>query len=139
MDIQHNPITKIHKVEEHYSLKDNVPVKYVCTTALDENSSMRLYDVFYRSSPHPEFGNRYFGISHLTDGDMLITNADQTEGFDFGMIHESSTDKWLYSSHRHDYQTTSDGKVIDGGRAYVRGNGYEMFKVKDGQFVRQSN
>jgi hypothetical protein len=28
-----------------------------------------------------------------------------------------------------------DGKMIDGGRVYVRGNGIEIFKIRDGKFV----
>ena len=62
MNIHHDPLFDTAKVEKIYSEKDGVPVKYVCTT--DLRASDVPVDVYYRETPHPQFGNRYFGIYH---------------------------------------------------------------------------
>ena len=101
MNIQHSPLFDTAKVEAHYTEKDGADVKYVCTSAL--GSQDFATDVFYRATPHPEFGNRYFGLYHdHMRGHMMITNADQIESLDFGMI--ESKGKYYYSQHRHDYK-----------------------------------
>jgi hypothetical protein len=60
MNIQHNPIFDTAKVEKLYTEKDGVEVKYVCTSAL--GSQEFATDIFYRATPHPQFGNRYFAL-----------------------------------------------------------------------------
>ena len=129
--IKHYPILDTEKLIKHYEEKDNVPITYICTT--DLRVSDCPVDIFFRESPHPEFGNRYFGL-YAYNGDLMICNADNVEELEFGMI----TDKegtYHYSQSHHDYKEI-DGNMIDGGRAYIRCNtGYELFKVKDGQFV----
>jgi hypothetical protein len=139
MNIQHYPLFDTAKVETHYSLKDGVEVKYVCTTAVQQHAAFAA-DVFYRETPHPEFGNRYFGLYYSTDTrliqkrHMMITNADQVENFEFGMI-EDTDGKYYYSQHRHDYKVIGD-KMIDGGRSYIRSGGrVDVFKIQDGKFV----
>jgi len=135
------------KVEKLYSEKDGVPVKYVCTSAV--NNGTRALDIFYRETPHPDFGNRYFGLYYTTgswviddpvrfdDMQLMITNADSIEGLEFGMI--EGADGWEYSQHRHDYRVV--GKcAIDGGRAYVKRGGdmsapCKYMTVKDGKFL----
>ena len=131
MKIKHDTILNVEKVAEHYSEKDGVPVEYVCTTDLRGSDSP--WDVFYRETPHPDFGNRYFGVqyNHIIEC-MMITNADIVEEFEFGMIEHET--EWYYSQYHHDY-ISFDGKAIDGGRQYVRGWGFEIFKIKDGEFV----
>ena len=62
MNIKHDPIMNIKKAEEHYSEQDGVPVQYVCTTDLQRSDSP--FDIFFRDTPHPEFGNRYFGLQY---------------------------------------------------------------------------
>lgn len=132
MNINHRPILETAKVEKLYSEKDGVPVKYVCTSALGGEAV--AMDIFYRETPHPEFGNRYFGLYYDNIRDhMMITNADVIEDYEFGMIQDSKG-QWYYSSSHHDC-IMIEGKMIDGGRVYTRGNGFEMFKVKDGKFV----
>jgi hypothetical protein len=132
MNIKHDPRFDTNKVIKHYEEKDKVSISYCCTSELVVSDI--VIDVFYRSTPHPEFGNRYFGL-FSRDGNVMIINADVVETLDFAMI----TDKegtYHYSESRHDYKEI-DGNMIDGGRAYIRCNtGYELFKVKDGQFVR---
>lgn len=132
MNIQHAPHFDIQKVTEHYSKKDGVPVKYVCTSALEGEA--RSMDIYYRETPHPQFGNQYFGLflDEYTN-ELMITNADKIEGAEFAMIKDKDGKYW-YSSHRHDCLFI-DGGMIDGGRSYIRTNGCDttMFKVRNGE------
>ena len=143
MNIKHHPILDIKRVCELYSKKDGVPITYVCTSAIgDEAQAM---DIFYRETPHPDFGNRYFGLyrnQHFAaDGMVMITNADKIEDAEFGML--EGPNGLEYSQHRHDYRMV--GKcAIDGGRAYIRRVGdlsvpVKCFVVKDGKFVEKEN
>ena len=142
MKINHDSIFDTDKIAKTYSEKDGVPVSYVCTTDLD--ASDRPLDIFYRSTPHPKFHNRYFGIyctpafaRWASRRGTLITNADIVESYDFGMI-EDKDGTWWYSQSHHDYREI-DGKMIDGGRVYVRGSGFEIYKIVDGQFLLDSS
>ena len=133
--INNAPILDVEKVAKLYSEKDGVPVKYVCTSAIRESAEWAA-DVFYRETPHPEFGNRYFALyKDPISGHLMITEADKIEDFDFAMIKDRD-DKFWYSSHRHDCLFI-DGSMIDGGRSYTRTNGCETYsmKIKDGDFV----
>lgn len=136
LPIKHAPLFDTDKVCEHYSAKDGVDVKYVCTTATNDHATFAA-DVFYRATPHPEFGNRYFALyrnPYSDSAEIMITNADAVEDFDFAMIKDRDGNYW-YSSHRHDC-LFMDGSMIDGGRSYVRSSGpVEYFKIKDGEFV----
>lgn len=133
MSIKHEPIFKTDAMAEHYSKKDGVAVKYVCTSAL--SGEAQAMDIFYRDTPHPEFGNRYFGMFINQQDRVMITNADIIDGAEFAMI-EDSEGNLHYSAHRHDYKSV-DGKMIDGGRAYIRSSGsIELYKVRDGEFVK---
>jgi hypothetical protein len=136
MNIQHSPLFDTAEVEKLYTEKDGVEVKYVCTSAANGGTS--AMDVFYRATPHPEFGNRYFGLYRDHNGHMMITNADQIESLDFGMIEIEG--KYYYSQHRHDYKVI-EGKMIDGGRAYIRSGAHDVdvFKIQDGEFVRHES
>jgi len=133
MNIKHNPSFNIAEVEKKYSEQDGVAVKYVCTT--DLNASDVPVDVFYRATPHPEFGNRYFGLfyDHYRDC-VMITNADMVETFEFGMV-ENDAGELEYSQSHHDYKRFENGNMIDGGRQYIRsGKGATVMRVKDGKF-----
>jgi hypothetical protein len=132
MNIKHEPQFDTEKIAEHYSNKDGVPVKYVCTSAL--GSEEFAMDIFYRDTPHPEFGNRYFGLFlSPRSGNLMITNADRIEGVEFGMIQDDAGNLH-YSAHRHDYKVV-DGKMIDGGRAYVKTNTRTVsMRLKNGEF-----
>ena len=134
--IKHEPLFDTEKVEKLYTEKDGVDVKYVCTSALGGQDF--AVDVFYRPTPHPDFGNRYFGLYRnmfAADAPIMITNADVIEDLEFAMIKDNNGD-YHYSAHRHDYKSI-DGKMIDGGRAYVRASGYvESFRVKDGEMIK---
>jgi hypothetical protein len=131
MNIVHENLFDIEKVTAHYTEKDGEPVHYVCTT--DLNASDVPVDVYYRATPHPQFGNRYFGLYHdHVRGHMMITNADIVESLEFGMIQHDG--KYYYSQSHHDYKVIGD-KMIDGGRAYVRSShGAISMRIKDGRF-----
>ena len=131
MNINHEPLFDTAEVEKIYTEKDGVDVKYVCTT--DLNASDVPVDVFYRPTPHPQFGNRYFGLYHCHIRDcMMITNADVVESLEFGMIEVDG--KYYYSQSHHDYKTVGD-KMIDGGRAYIRSSGGAVAThIKNGKF-----
>jgi len=141
MNIHHRPLFNIEKACKLYSEKDGVPVTYVCTTALGFEA--QAMDVFYRETPHPEFGNRYFGLYWSSNGlrnepQMMITNADRIEDLTFDMIEVDG--QWHYSQHRHDFYSVG-GTSIDGGRAYLRLVGEinvprATLKVVNGQFEK---
>lgn len=137
MNIKHNPIFDTDKIIAHYEKKDGVPITYVCTSAL--NHGTLATDVFYRETPHPEFGNRYFALYMNGENQIMITNADCIEDLEFTMVDVDG--ELHYSQHRHDFRTI--GSIsIDGGRAYNRilFNGERpkrnSLKVKDGKFVQ---
>ena len=139
-NIHHRPIFDTKRACELYSEKDGVPVTYICTTALD--NGVQAMDVFYRGTPHPEFGNRYLGLFLTTTWggakQMMITNADKIEELTFEMIEVDG--QWHYSQHRHDFYSVG-GTSIDGGRAYIRLVGdinvpHATLKVVNGQFEK---
>ena len=132
--IKHDNIFKTDAMVEHYSKKDGVEVKYVCSSAL--GSEAQAMDIFYRATPHPEFGNRYFGMYVDQKDRVMITNADRIEDAEFAMIEDFNGDLH-YSAHRHDYKTV-DGKMVDGGRAYIRSSGATIpYRVVDGELVNK--
>ena len=136
MLIKHCPITDTDKVCKLYSEKDGVPIKYVCTT--DFKISDIPVDIFYRETPHPKFGNKYFGIRVNYEGDYVIFNADEVENFTFGIV-EDDNGNLQYSQYRHDYKSFNNGNMIDGGREYVRYSGkVTYYKVKNGEIKNVS-
>ena len=143
VNIHHRPILDAKLVCEHYTAKDGVPVTYVCTSALGNEA--QAMDIFYRETPHPEFGNRYFGLYHnpsfSSDGTIMITNADKIEEAEFGMKEHNG--EWHYSQHRHDFYTIGDVS-LDGGRAYFRCVGNvstptKWLEVRNGEFVEKTD
>lgn len=136
MMIKHNPLFDTDKVIDHYSDKDGVPVNYVCTTELDPGNLIPV-DVFYRETPDPGFGNRYFGLyRNFVINKNMIMNADSVEELTFACV-EDSDGGLHYSRDRHDCVTLDDGNMIDGGRLYTRTSGCAVFTytVKDGIMV----
>jgi len=133
--IKHFPITHTGIIEAHYSKRDNVPISYVCTT--DFKTSDRPVDIFYRESPHPEFGNKYFGIAvNYDDGSYTIFNADEVEQFTFGMVEDDDGDL-QYSRSHHDYKAFDNGNMIDGGRVYIRSSlNSKIYVVRNGKMVQ---
>ena len=136
MEFNHRPLYDTNVITKHYTEKDGVPVKYVCTSALGPEAL--AMDIFYRDTPHPEFGNRYFGL-YLGHSGLMIANADKIEDHEFTCgVCEGQL---VYSQHRHD-MVAVDGGDIDGGRAYDRiGGNPELFtsRVKDGIMMEKRN
>jgi hypothetical protein len=134
MNINHKNLFDIKKITEHYTEKDGVSVQYVCTT--DLRASDVPVDVYYREKPHPKFGNRYFGLyfDHFR-GHMMITDADIIEELEFGMIEQDG--EYYYSQSHHDYKALDNGKMIDGGRAYIRSSqGCDVImRIIKGKFI----
>lgn len=132
--LQHRPLFDTKVIEDFYSKKDGVPIKYVCTTELKSYGS--IYNIFYRDTPHPEFGNKYFGITSR-EGSIYITNADSVEDLSFNCVEVDG--KYYYSRGTHDFYTVGSFS-IDGGRSYTRTLYSDSppkittFKVKDGEF-----
>jgi len=128
MIIKHYPITNISQVEKIYSEKDGVPITHVCTTEFGDT----IADIFYRETPHPKFGNRYFCLFFRND-DLYVANADGIENLTFGMV-ENDDGQLEYSKSRHDYKEFNNGNMIDGGRDYVRSSGKtKIFVVRNGR------
>ena len=133
--VNHRPMTDTEQVCKVYSEKDGVPIKYVCTSSLTPRG--RPFDVFFRETPHPEFGNRYFGI----DG-KYITNGDAVESMYFECL--KGPLGWTYSQYVHDFVGVGDDAAIDGGREYTKVSFRSAdkipkrgrFKVRDGQFLK---
>jgi hypothetical protein len=117
MEIKHAPVTRIDSVIDVVSKRDGVPIKYVCT------SSMRLphgpADIFYRDTPHPKFGNKYFKLYLDAEDRLMIGNADAVELLAFNLI-EDDDGALVYSNHVHDYKQFKNGNVVDGGQDYLR-------------------
>jgi len=130
--IKHTPLFDTQKVCELFSQKDGVPITYVCTSALGHEA--QAMDIFYRETPHPQFGNRYFGLYH--NGNLMIANADRIEQAEFGLV-EDDDGNLQYSAHRHDYKKFENGNMIDGGRAYIRSEMHpvHMYVVLGGKMV----
>ena len=130
-NIKHYPITNITQAEQLYSEKDRVPITYVCTTEL---SNGYIGDIFYRDTPHPKFGNKYFAL-FFRDDKLYIANADQVEDLTFGVV-ENDEGNLEYSQYRHDYKSFKNGNMIDGGRDYIRSSGkVKVFVVSNGQMI----
>jgi hypothetical protein len=133
MKIKHEPMFDIEKVEKMYSEKDGVPVKYVMTSELPNIDTPM--DIFYRDTPHPEFGNRYFGIFSARGGNTYIISADAIDGCLIVTVKDDNG-KCQYSAYRHDYKSFNNGNMIDGGRGYARYNCQTfVFKVTDGELI----
>ena len=132
--MKHYPVSNIEKVIDHFTERDGVEITYVCTT--DLQSSDVPVDIFYRATPHPKFGNRYFGIFlHPIEKSTMICNADMVEGLSFGMV-QNDDGLLEYSQSHHDCKMFKNGNMIDGGREYIRStNGCEVYVVRNGEMV----
>lgn len=134
-NIKHRPLFDTEKVKKTFADRDE-SVRYVCTTEL--NRCNFPIDVYIREDgPHPEFGNRYFGLYAKGDS-TFICDADSIETLEFACV-QSTAGLYHYSQYQHDFHKVDEGIFIDGGRAYTRIVGstesYRIFVVRDGYFV----
>ncbi len=93
LTIVHSPVGDVKALEKFYSEKDGVPCTYVLTTCNPQDKSRRMYDmydIFYRETPHPVFGNKYFGIS----SSGYICNGDFVAGMPVSLIEANK--KYFY-------------------------------------------
>jgi hypothetical protein len=140
MNIKHRPQFDVEKITAHYTKKDEYPVHYVCTTALDESN--KILDIYYRDTPHPVWNTHYLGLYEHKDGTMMIVKADSVEKYNFGMISDNATEEWMYSQSVQDECKTDTG-FISGGRQYIRRGWFDgvqdyiVYKVVDGKFVTE--
>ena len=138
LNVKHFPILDTEAALEHYKSEG---AKYVCTTELKAYGIP--VDVFYRPTPHPVYGNRYFGLYRDDFSNFVyICNADAVESLDFCVI-DNGKGKWTYSQYTHDLLSWGEG-YIDGGRAYTRVGGNVLNRVKslcivDGEFKELQN
>ena len=138
LNIKHFPILDKEAALEHYKSEG---AKYVCTTELKAYGIP--VDVFYRPTPHPVYGNRYFGLYRDDFSNFVyICNADAVENLDFCVI-DNGEDEWTYSQYTHDLVSWGEG-YIDGGRAYTRVGGNILNRVRslrivDGEFKESSH
>ena len=138
LNVKHFPIFDTEAALEHYKSEG---AKYVCTTELKAYGIP--VDVFYRPTPHPVYGNRYFGLygDHFSNS-VFICNADLVEELNFNVI-DNGKGEWTYSQYTHDFLSWGEN-YIDGGRAYTRVGGNPLPKVislqvVDGEFVEIKN
>jgi hypothetical protein len=133
MDIKHSSVCKdTNKIAKHYSEKDGVLVKYVMTSDLDRPDDP--VDIFYRDTPHPQFGNHYFAISFKGE-QAFIGNADKIDDETICCVKDDEG-TLQYSQSQHDYRSFENGNMIDGGRAYCRRTGLGIyFKVTKGELI----
>ena len=133
LNIKHFPTLDTEAALEHYKSEG---AKYVCTTELKAYGIP--VDVFYRPTPHPVYGNRYFGL--YRDGFsnfVYICNADVVEELKFSVI-DNGKGEWTYSQYTHDFLSWGEN-YIDGGRGYTRVGGNPLpkvisLRVVDGEF-----
>tara|TARA_B110000305_G_scaffold114180_1_gene128443 strand:- start:546 stop:989 length:444 start_codon:yes stop_codon:yes gene_type:complete len=129
MEIQHTTVTQIDKIIETYKRTEGTDIVYVCTTDLITTDFPN--DIFYRDTPHPEFGNQYIGIA--VEGDNItVCNADQIVNLHFGIV-ENDEGLLEYSRSKSEVKEFANGNTISGGRASIQSNApVDIYKVVDG-------
>jgi hypothetical protein len=133
MNIKHKSICKdTDAIAKLYSEKEGVPIKYVLTSDLLRSDDP--VDIFYRDTPHPKFGNHYFGICFK--GDVgYICDADIIEGQVICCVNDDEG-MLQYSESHHTYKRFKNGNMIDGGRLYYRYSGIPVFfEIKNGSIT----
>lgn len=122
-------------VEQIEETKNAKYMGYWCGRTMDDNWAERPLDVFYQAEPDEGFSN-YFGLI-IKDDKVLITNAETC--FAEPMIGIVEDDTVYISRYRHDYVQTPNGKIIDGGRDYVKSDqlpeNFVTVTVSDGEFI----
>lgn len=122
-------------VEQIEETRDAKYMGYWCGKINTGDWGERPLDVFYQAEPPEGFSN-YFGLI-IKDDKVLITNAESC--FSTPMIGIVEDDTVYVSRYRHDYVQTPNGKIIDGGRDYVKtdqtSDTFVTVTVSDGEFI----
>tara|TARA_B100001057_G_scaffold458384_1_gene507582 strand:+ start:847 stop:1251 length:405 start_codon:yes stop_codon:yes gene_type:complete len=130
MIIHHESLTEPKEVEQYYA-QQGKNVRYCCTTELNEPDVPA--DIFYRDKSVGDSDSRYFGLYWDKNNKQLaMMNADMVEGMQFAMIEHDSN--WYYSSTLSDEKKVGE-KIIAGGRQFVKGWGFEIYRIEEGQFI----
>jgi len=122
----------ISKIEEKYGAKY---MGYWCTKRPSGGWNESPVDVFYQPNPDTAKGHtHYFGMFYRDDM-LYITEASTAFSDPIAGI-PTDDGEVIVSRYRHDY-VTKDGRMIDGGRDYVRSSIHPTVRVTvDGdQFV----
>lgn len=124
-------------VEQIEETKNAKYLGYWCGKTKTGNWGERPIDVFYQAEPDTDAGHtHYFGLL-IQDDKVLITNAESC--FSNPMIGIVEDDTVYVSRYRHDYVQTPNGKIIDGGRDYVKtdqaSENFVTVTVSDGEFI----
>lgn len=117
LNIKHFPTLDTEAALEHYKSEG---AKYVCTTELKAYGIPT--DVFYRPTPHPVYGNRYFGLYRDSfSNSIFICNADTVEELEFNVI-DNGKGEWTYSQYAHDFLSWGEGYIDGKGVINVHGH-----------------
>jgi len=107
----------IEKIEKMRNAKY---MGYWCGRDNQGNWAEQPLDVFYDPEPDTKKGHgHYFGLVVQHDK-VLITNAESC--FSESMVGVMEDGEIYVSRYRHDFVQTPGGKIIDGGRDYVKTN-----------------
>jgi hypothetical protein len=120
----------IEKAEEHYPGS-----KYVgefCIRQPGGSWSESPVAVFYQPNPNRDLGHtNYFGLIRRGSSVYIMNALSAAEEPFEGILYR---DEVIYSRFRHDFRSSSDGRVfVDGGRDYLRWGGEGM---AEGKIVR---
>ena len=123
----------IQKIEENYGAKY---MGYWCTKRPSGGWNESPVDVFYVPNPDTSKGHtHYFGMFVRDDENVYITEASTAFSDPISGI-PTPDGEVIVSRYRHDY-VEKDGRMIDGGRDYVRSSMHPTVRITvDGdQFV----
>jgi hypothetical protein len=114
----------IQKIEENYGAKY---MGYWCTKRPSGGWNESPVDVFYVPNPDTSKGHtNYFGM-FVRDESVYITEASTAFSEPIAGI-PTEDGEVIVSRYRHDY-ATKDGRMIDGGRDYVRSSIHPTVRI----------
>jgi hypothetical protein len=104
-------------IENHYN------AKYLFDFEIQPNTVCQIY---YQPDPPKDYSHYFaIGISHDTLEDLpptvYIMSADKLKDRIIGGVIENDTNEIIFSRFRHDYRSTTSGKIsVDGGQDYIK-------------------
>jgi hypothetical protein len=97
--------------------------KYLFDFEIQPNIVCQIY---YQYNPPKDYSHYFgIGITYSTDDDdkpiIFITSAKKMEDVKISAVTENDTNEIIFSRFRHDYRSTTSGKIsVDGGQDYIR-------------------